>query len=86
MKAQTEASFAVAQVNHYFVRSREEWGEKVRRGYADGTVRPLEMFADYDRNEVEERSILVRRRDTERWMRRIGAKRRAPWRRIVGRV
>lgn len=74
-----EASYAVAQVNHYFVRSRDEWADKLRRGYPDATVRDPTLFESFDRNEIEDRTILRRRGATRRWMARIGAKRRARW-------
>lgn len=71
--------FAVAQINHYFTRSSEEWARKLRRGYTDETVRDPEMFREYDINEVEERSILKRRAETSKWMRRICAGRDHRW-------
>jgi hypothetical protein len=53
-----EADYEIAQVNHYFVKSYAEWQAKLSRGYPDQTVRPLEMFHEYDRNEVHDASIL----------------------------
>lgn len=64
--------FDIAQVNHYFVKSREEWEIKIgRRGYEWGTVRAAEMFDEYDRNEVEDRSILRHRDRTRRLAARL---------------
>jgi hypothetical protein len=68
---QAASNYAVAQINHYFVKSREEWVVKLRRGYADGTVRQPEMFEAYDRNEVEDRSILSRLPAYRRWVRSV---------------
>lgn len=64
------ANFAIAQVNHYFVKSVEEWDRKIRRykGYSsddrDG------YFERLDRNEVEDTTILDHRDATVAWMRR----------------
>ncbi len=45
--------YGLLQVSHYFTRSREHWRRKMARGYRD-IVRPHEVFAQYDRNEVED--------------------------------
>jgi glycosyltransferase involved in cell wall biosynthesis len=42
------------KINHYFVRSQQHWANKVARGYRDGTVRTVDLFQIYDRNEVED--------------------------------
>lgn len=68
----TESNFAVAQVNHYFVKSREEWERKMSRGYNWKTVDKRDMLALKDRNECEDTSILKWREETERWMSLIG--------------
>lgn len=68
----TAANFAIAQVNHYFVKSREEWERKIARGYAWKTVDKSGMLDEYDRNECEDTTILSRKAETERWMRIIG--------------
>ncbi len=47
------------RVNHYFVRSRAQWGAKLRRGYRDVT-RSDELFDTYDRNEVRDETVLGR--------------------------
>lgn len=70
--AVTEANAAIAQVNHYFVKSREEWQRKMARGYGWQTVDKSGMRDQYDRNECEDISILHRKAETERWMRIIG--------------
>lgn len=44
---------------------------KSLRGYTDGTVHPPDMFDLYDRNEVQDTTILKHRRATLRLMRRI---------------
>lgn len=75
---QTESNFRAAQINHYFVKSREEWGAKLRRGYTDGTVRPPDMFDLYDRNDVEDDSLLSRAAATRQIMGAIGRRRRGP--------
>lgn len=76
------SSFAVAQINHYFVRSRAEWALKVARGYTDGTVRDPGLFDTYDRNEIEDRTILRRSRLTRRWMRQLRKPERFSWRSV----
>lgn len=68
---QAETNYAVAQINHYFVKSREEWEAKLRRGYADSTVRPPEMFDEYDRNEVEDASIMNRLPKLRRYIKNV---------------
>ena len=50
----TPADYSVCQLNHYFVRSRAHWRDKMRRGYRDGT-RDADDFAAYDLNDVEDR-------------------------------
>ena len=61
---QPRVRFDVAQVNHYFVKSRAEFARKRARGRADVAEgealkhRPEGEFAAYDRNEVEDASIL----------------------------
>ncbi|WP_380787647.1 glycosyltransferase family 2 protein [Sphingomonas sp. R86521] len=55
-----QKNYDVAQINHYFVKSYDEWVKKVQRGYTDATVRAVEMFDEYDRNEVVDETILRR--------------------------
>lgn len=51
--------YAIAQINHYFVRSRSHWARKTRRGYPNPQSRPkLGFFDAYDRNEIEDCSAL----------------------------
>ncbi|MEA1835204.1 glycosyltransferase family 2 protein [Methylobacterium durans] len=68
---QEASNFAIAQINHYFVKSRDEWAVKNVRGYPDGTVRQPDMFEAYDRNEVEDCSILSRLPGQRRWVRSV---------------
>lgn len=49
--------YGVAQVNHYFTRSRAHWAARLARGNFS-CVRSWDDFAAYDRNEVEDLSIL----------------------------
>lgn len=70
-----ESSLAVAQINHYFVKSREEWQRKVARGYTWTVADRSEAFAEYDRNECEDAGILARKAETERWMARLASPR-----------
>ncbi|WP_234730805.1 glycosyltransferase family 2 protein [Acidocella facilis] len=46
-------------LNHYFVRSRAHWREKMARGYHDLT-RPEGEFEAYDRNEVPDERLATR--------------------------
>jgi glycosyltransferase involved in cell wall biosynthesis len=47
--------YSVARVNHYFTRSRAHWLAKLRRGYpSDVAVRQMDMFDEYDRNEIDD--------------------------------
>lgn len=56
---QTPADYTIAQVNHYFTRSRAHWQMKTARGYPNpGSMHKLQQFDDYDRNEVEDTSAL----------------------------
>lgn len=61
---QPDVKFNVAQVNHYFVKSRAEFDRKRARGRADVAdgealkYRHEGEFAAYDRNEEEDLSIL----------------------------
>jgi hypothetical protein len=67
-------NFAVAQVNHYFVKSAEEWQRKVARhkGYSsddrDG------YFERLDHNDFEDGTILAHRDATLAWMDRLERK------------
>ena len=51
-------------INHYFTKSHEEWLRKRVKGNVSSRIidpdweRPHEMFAAYDRNEIEETAIL----------------------------
>jgi hypothetical protein len=50
---------AIAQLNHYFCKSKEEFTKKVSRGKADGPdFRNLDEFYPHDINEVEDLSAL----------------------------
>lgn len=69
--AQSADNFAVAQINHYFLKSKDEWTLKLLRGYADSTVRPPDTFDLYDRNEIADVSILRHRRRFTRMLRRV---------------
>lgn len=52
-----EPSYAVGQINHYFVRSRSHWRRKLARGYPTGILgRTEDEFDTYDLNDVEDRS------------------------------
>ncbi len=51
--------YHLLQVNHYFVKSKEQWARKMARGYHD--VKRLDPDAEFnhnDRNEVEDTAIL----------------------------
>lgn len=50
------ANFDICQINHYFVKSRAHWSEKLSRGYRDGTKRSLDDFERYDHNQIEDLS------------------------------
>lgn len=50
----------IAHVNHYFVKSREEFERKIRRGRADTRAsRTVRDFAAHDLNEVEDARALI---------------------------
>jgi hypothetical protein len=67
----TARNLDVAQINHYFVKSRDEWNLKNLRGYTDETVRAPDMFDIHDRNDILDTTILKHQRATLRMMRRI---------------
>jgi hypothetical protein len=46
------------QINHYFVRSKQQWAAKVARGYQDNAKRTLEQFTQYDKNDIIDTSAL----------------------------
>ncbi len=51
--------YTIAQVNHYFTRSRAHWALKTARGYPNPASRPkLREFDVYDRNDVLDQSAL----------------------------
>ncbi len=65
------ANFAIAQVNHYFVKSTEEWSTKIRRHKNYSSDNRDNYFERMDRNEVDEFSILIHLNATKAWMRRL---------------
>lgn len=67
-------AFAVAQVNHYFTKSAEEWTQKNLRGYADPTKRTEADFHNNDRNEEEDLTILVRMKAMDRLMPKVASR------------
>jgi hypothetical protein len=71
----TEPDHSVAQINHYFTRSREEWGRKIARGYQDGLVRDEDSFTKFDRNEVKDVRACVRVPFVEAILRHVGTPR-----------
>ena len=52
-----QPDYEFMQVNHYFVKSLEQWQRKIQRGYHD-LERSGAEFAAYDRNEVEDAAAL----------------------------
>jgi hypothetical protein len=50
----------VAQINHYMIRSREEYEQKARRGAADGSKKTVYLLETWDKemNVEEDRDIL----------------------------
>jgi hypothetical protein len=74
-----EPRYDHAQVNHYCVKSREEYEAKVARGNATlplgdprkAISRPPTFFDEHDRNEERDTSILRRFDELRREMRRI---------------
>lgn len=65
------ANFAIAQVNHYFVKSAEEWDRKIRRHKGYSSDDREGYFERLDRNEVEDAAILIHRDATLAWMHRL---------------
>jgi len=71
----------LAQINHYFIKSKQEFERKKRRGRADFppehpelyTTRTDEVFADHDRNEDEDVSLCKFRDAIEREIARLQA-------------
>ncbi len=54
-----EPVFDAIQINHYFIKSAEQWEEKMVRGYHDTKRTGSEtIFKNYDRNEVKDTAIL----------------------------
>jgi hypothetical protein len=74
-------TYDVAQINHYVVRSREEFEAKLARGNANMpaehpekvTFRPPSFFDEHDRNEERDTSILRRSDELKREMEAISA-------------
>lgn len=57
--------FSGGKLHHYFTQSQQDWQEKISRGYHD-TVRKLEEFHGYDRNETFDDSALRYAPEVER--------------------
>ena len=56
-----EVRFDKIRINHYYTKSKEEYMiNKIKRGYADSTVRNIDDFYFCDRNEVIDTEILSR--------------------------
>ncbi|MCJ2057258.1 glycosyltransferase family 92 protein [Methylobacterium sp. J-048] len=68
------ANFEVAQINHYFVKSSEEWQAKIRRHYRYSSDDREGYFEKLDRNEVEDVTILAHLDETRAWIRRLARK------------
>ncbi|MDI9846572.1 glycosyltransferase family 92 protein [Rhodoblastus sp. 17X3] len=73
------ADFVSAQINHYFVKSKDEWDLKRARGMADrapddpSRIRPDDFFASHDRNEEDySPSNLDRLQELISWARGLG--------------
>ncbi len=65
------ANFAIAQVNHYFVKSAAEWERKIRRHRGYSSDEREGYFERLDRNEVADAAILAHRDATRAWMRHL---------------
>jgi hypothetical protein len=46
------------RVQHYFTRSMAHWQERMQRGQLSRLTRTMEMFFEYDRNEVLDEAAL----------------------------
>lgn len=54
-----EVHFSKIRINHYFTKSREEYKAKKNRGRADtNTIRLIEDFDIYDKNDIHDTEIL----------------------------
>ena len=51
-------SLSVAQINHYFTRSKAHWARRMERGYGSDKPRTWDEFCMHDRNEVEDLSAV----------------------------
>jgi glycosyltransferase involved in cell wall biosynthesis len=61
----SDPEFAFGKLHHYFVKSRQDWAEKMARGYHD-TTRPSDHFVLHDRNdEYDPSAMLLANRVTE---------------------
>jgi hypothetical protein len=76
------ANFAIAQVNHYFVKSVEEWDRKIARHRRYSTDDRDGYFEQLDRNEVEDISILTHLSATQVWMHQLRP-RYDPWGKLL---
>ena len=72
-----EENFSIAQINHYFVKSLDEWNAKIRRHRLYSVDDRSGYYEMCDRNDVEDLSILRLADQTKIWMRKIG--RRPGW-------
>lgn len=53
-----DADLDICQLNHYFVKSKAHWSDKISRGYRDGTKRSISDFERNDHNQIEDRSAV----------------------------
>jgi glycosyltransferase involved in cell wall biosynthesis len=65
------AIYEVCQINHYFLKSLEEWRAKMLRGYPDQNLgvideaRIIAEFRSFDRNDISDDSALLLADDTK---------------------
>ena len=50
----------IAMINHYFTKSREDYEVKLKRANADSLSERKDVFAEADKNHVQDRTILER--------------------------
>ena len=55
-----DPSHDIVRVNHYFIKSKEEWGAKIRRGDAANNKRTMDDFYNNDYNDVADYSLADR--------------------------
>ena len=70
---QANTSYDIIRINHYFVKSKEEWEAKIRRGDAANNKRTMQDFLNNDRNDILDDTVALRAGEVRSAIERMAA-------------